>query len=192
MPWRTDSFHWRRHLLLVKNPDYLVVWDEIASPLPSEYFLHTTAEKLIWGRNLITSHTAYNADLDIHVLAPSNPLVPNEKEGRFGTAMDDPKHPGKLVGKQDPYPFNRLKYFSIPAKPGESFLTVLHPRKPDGAPLTATLVSSSKEGVTLKITNGGKTDMVKLSVHGASFQQGTSPAVAIPMQIQSTSAVAKH
>ena len=187
-----DAVHWRRHLLLVKNPDYLVVWDEIASSMPSEYFLHTTGEKFVWGRNLVTSHTAYNADLDIHVLAPSNPLAPNEKEGRFGDAMEDPKHPGKMTAKSDPYPFNTLKYFSIPAKPGESFLTVLHPRKPDGAPLTVTLVSSSKEGVTLKITNGGKPDMVKLSVHGASFQRATSPVLTVPMQIQVTSAAAKH
>ena len=188
----TESFHWRRHLLLVKNPDYLVVWDEIASPMPSEYFLHTTAEKLIWGKNLITAHTAYHADLDIHVLAPSNPLVPNEKEGRFGAVMEDPKHPGKITGKSDPYPFNTLKYFSIPAKPGEDFITILHPRKPDAAPLTATLVSSSKEGVTLKITSGGKPDMVKLGVHGGSFQRETSPVLTIPMQIQATLAAGKH
>jgi len=187
-----DSFHWRRHLLLVKNPDYLVVWDEIASPMPSEYYLHTTAEKLIWGKNRITAHTAYNADLDIHVLAPSNPLAPNEKEGRFGAAMEDRQHSGKFVGKGDPYPFNKLKYFSIPAKPGEDIITVLHPRKPDGAPLTATLGSSSKEKITLKITNGGKSDLVNLSTDGASFQRGISPAVTIPMQIQSTSPVTKH
>ena len=179
-----EAFHWCRHLLLVKNPDYLVVWDEISSPMPSEYVLHTTAEKLIWGKNLITSRTAYNADLDIHVLAPSNPLAPNEKEGRFGAAMEDPKHPGKFAGKQDPYPFNTLKYLSIPAKPGESFLTVLHPRRPDGAPLTATLVSSSNKKITLKLANAGKTDLVTLGVHGASFQRGASPAVAIPMLIQ--------
>ena len=187
-----DSFHWRRHLLLVKNPDYLVVWDEIASPMPSEYFLHTTAEKLLWEQNLITSHTAYNADLDIHVLLPSGALVPNEMEGRFGSAMEDPNQPGKFKGKGDPYPFNKLKYFSIPAKPGESFLTVLHPRKPDGKPLKATLVKADKNSVTLNIALDGRTDLVTLSANGASYRCGGSPAVTIPMQIQSTSAAGKH
>ena len=180
----TESFHWRRHLLLVKDPDYLVVWDEIASPMPSEYFLHTTAEKLIWGKNFVTSHTAYNADLDIHVLAPHEPLVPNEKEGRSGSAMEDPQHPGKFIGKGDPYPFNKLKYFSVPAKPGEDFITVLRPRKPDGAPLTAALISSSKEKITLKIANKGNTDMVTLGANGASFQRGASPAIILPMGIE--------
>jgi hypothetical protein len=181
-----ESFRWRRHLLLVKNPDYLVVWDEISSSMPSEWFLHTTAEKLIWTKNLITSHTAYNADLDIHVLSPCEPLVSNEKEGRFGAAMEDPQNPGKWKGKEDPYPFNTLKFFSIPAKAGEDFITVLHPRKPDGAPLTAALVSSTKERNTLKITHGGKIDMVTLGIDGASFQRDTTPKVTIPMQIQDT------
>lgn len=181
---KQESFQWRRHLLLVKNPDYLVVWDEIASPMPSEFFLHTTAEKFLWKNNLITSQTAYNADLDIHVLSPSGPLVPNEMEGRFGSSMEDPKQPGKFEGKSDPYPFNKLKYFSLPAKPGEHFLTILHPRKPGAAPLTAALVSSSKSKVALKIAHGAKTDIVTLGTDGASFQRGDSPALSLPMAIQ--------
>ena len=177
-----DSFCWRRHLLLMKNPDYLVVWDEISSPQPSEWFLHTTAEKLIWGKDRITSHTAYNADLDIHVLSPPGPLVPNEKEGRFGDWMPtDPK-----PHKEDPYPFTKLKYFSLPAKPGEHFITVLHPRKPDGAPLSVTLVSASREQITLSITLDGRKDLVTLSKSGASYQHGDSPELKIPMQTNPT------
>ena len=180
-----DSFHWRRHLLLVKGPDYLVVWDEISSPMASEWFLHTTAAKLLWNRNLVTAHTAYNAELDIHVLSPSAPLVPNEKEGRFGQAMEDPQQPGKMKGKEDPYPFAKLKYFSLAAKPDEDFITVLHPRKPDGAPLTATLVAASKDKITLRVAVTGRTDLVTLRVDGASYQRGGSPATNIPMRTQS-------
>ncbi len=179
---KEDSFLWRRHILLVKNPDYLVVWDEISSPMASEFFLHTTAEKLVWGKNLITSHTAYNADLDIHVLSPFGPLVPNEMEGRFGSAMEDPKQPGIYKGKSDPYPFNKLKYFSLPAKSGEHFITVLHPRKPDGAPLKATLVSGGREKITLSVALNGNKDTVMLSQSGASYQRGASPALTIPMK----------
>ncbi|MEI7733448.1 MAG: hypothetical protein WCO56_28010 [Verrucomicrobiota bacterium] len=169
-----DSFHWRRHLLLVKNPDYLVVWDEISSPMISDWYLHTTASKFIWGEHLINSHTDYNADLDIHVLAPSGPLVPNEQEGIFG-----------IKDKQEaPYPFKTLKYFSIPAQPNEDFLTVLHPRKPDGAPLTATLVSSSKERVSLKVTHGTSTEQISLGKDGASFHRDITPRITIPMAIQ--------
>ena len=179
-----ESFHWRRHLLLVKNPDYLVIWDEISSPMTSEWYLHTTGEKLIWGKDLITSKTAYNADLDIHVLLPADPLVPNEKEGRFGSSMEDPKHPGSHVGKADPYPFDTLKYFSIPAKPDQDFLTVLHPRKPDGAPITTTLISSSEEKITLKVTHGTSTDLITLGIDGAIFQRDEAPAISIPMAIK--------
>jgi hypothetical protein len=169
-----DSFHWRRHLLLVKNPDYLVVWDEISSPMSSEWYLHTTGEKLIWGKDLITSKTAYNADLDIHVLSPSDPLVPNETEGIFGAKGQ----------REAPYPFDTLKYFSIPAKADEDILTVLHPRKPDGAPITTTLVSKSKEKVTLKVIHGNSTDLITFGKDGASFQRGTAPIITIPMAIR--------
>ena len=169
-----DAFHWRRHLLLVKNPDYLVVWDEISSPMSSEWYLHTTGEKLIWGKDLITSKTAYNADLDIHVLSPSDPLIPNETEGIFG-----------IKGQREaPYPFDTLKYFSIPAKADEDILTVLHPRKPDGAPITATLVSKSKEKVTLKVNHSNSTDLITIGKDGATFQRDTAPLITIPMAIR--------
>ncbi len=95
-----ESFHWRRHLLLVKQPDYLVIWDEVSSPQPAEWFLHTTAEKLIWDKNRVVAHTAYDADLEVLALSPARPLVPNENEGRFGATMPDPKNPGKVTGKE--------------------------------------------------------------------------------------------
>jgi hypothetical protein len=140
-----ESFHWRRHLLLVKQPDYLAVWDEILSPQPSEWFLHSTAERYSWRSSVVTCHTGYNADLDVRFLLPAGLLAPKEKEGRSGSAMEDPQRPGKVHGKEDPYPFNKLKYFSIHAGPGVGYLTVWHPRKPTDPPLAATLVSSAKD-----------------------------------------------
>ena len=178
-----DSFHWRRHLLLAKQPDYLVVWDEISSPMPSEWFLHTTADHFTWQKNLVTAHTAYNADLDIHVLSLADPLTPNEKEGRFGIAAEDPKQPGKVIGKEDPYPFTALKYITISARPGDGYVTVLHPRKPDGAPLNAKLISSDKNSIALQITLGASTDMIALGDDGATFQHGSSASVNMSMQI---------
>ena len=168
-----ESFHWRRHLLLVKRPDYLVVWDEISSPMASEWFLHTTAEKFDWQKGLVTCHTAYNADLDVHVLSPAGALVPNEKEGRFG----------QIHGKADPYPFTTLKYFSIPARPDEHFITVLHPRKPDDVSFKAGLVSASKDTIRLQITLDGRTDLVTLGADGASYQRANSSAMIVPMRI---------
>lgn len=170
-----DVFHWCRHLLLVKNPDYLVIWDEISATMPADWYLHTTGEKLIWSKHLITSKTAYNADLDIHVLSPSEPLVPNEKAGRFGTG--NPKYL---------YPFTTLKYFNIPAKAGQDFLTVLHPRKPDGTPITTTLVASDKDMVSIKATHGNSTDRITLGKNGATFQRDTNPVITIPLAIQKT------
>lgn len=111
---------------------------------------------------------------------------PNEKQGRFGSAMEDPQHLGMFKGKADPYPFNKLKYFAIPANPGEDFITVLHPRKPGGTQIIATLVSSNKQASILKIIHGNTTDRVTVRNDGASFQRDTFPAIVIPMRIQNT------
>jgi hypothetical protein len=170
-----EVFHWRRHLMLVKNPDYLVVWDEISAEMPSDWYLHTTGEKLIWGKDTITSKTVYGADLDIHVLLPSDPLVPNEKVGRFGTGK-----PGYV------YPFTELKYFSLPGKADQDFLTVLHPRKSDGPPITTKLLSQTKGKVSLKVIHGGSADVITLGKDGSTFQRDMSPAVPISLEIHST------
>lgn len=177
-----EAFHWRRHLLLAKRPDYLVVFDEIASTLPAQWYLHTTAERLVWDKHRVTSNTAYNASLDIHVLLPPRELTPDEKEGVFGEPAK--KSAGREESIRDgQYPFYRLKYVSIPAEPSQSFLTVLHPRKPDGSPLGARLISSSGNRVVLQITLDGQTDQIMLSAQGATFQRGNSPAINLPMQI---------
>jgi len=174
-----DAFHWRRHLLLAKNPDYLVVWDEISSAMPSAWYLHTTGEKLLWGKDIVTSKTAYDADLDIHVLSPADPLRPNEKDGIFGVK----DHP------EAPYPFRTLKYFTISAKADEDFLTVLHPRKPDGAPIATQLVSQTKEKITIKVIHGSSSDLITISrKEGACFKRDAAPEITIPMAIQEPAA----
>ncbi len=176
-----DAFKWVRHVLLVKHPDYVVVWDQCTSPMASKYFLHTTASKFEWGTDIITSHTDYGADLDIHVLLPPGPLVPNEKEGPFGSWFyADPPH-----GKEDPYPFLQLKYITLDAAPNADFLTVLHPRKSNAPALTATLLSSSKEKVVIQIVLEDHTDVVTLEQGGASFQRTGSPLIILPMRIDS-------
>jgi hypothetical protein len=174
-----EAFRWRRHLVLVKRPDYLVVWDEISSPMASEWFLHTTANRFEWEPHCVTCRTAYNADLDVHVLSPVGRLAPNEKAGPFGSwEYDNPR-----VGKEDSYPFTKLNYFSIPARPDEHFLTVLHPRKPGGTRLQATLLESPKESVWLQVMLNDRTDLVKLAANGGSFQRSGFPAVLLPMYV---------
>jgi hypothetical protein len=176
---KAEAFRWRRHLVLVKQPDYLVVWDEISSAMPSEWFLHTTAERFQWEQNCVTCRTAYNAELDVHVLSPVRRLAPNEKAGPFGSWLyDNPK-----VGKEDPYPFTKLKYFSIPARPDEHFVTVLHPRKPGEPRLQARLLAPLKESVRLQIVLNDRTDIVKLAANGGSFQRSGFPAVLLPMRV---------
>jgi hypothetical protein len=177
---KEDSFVWRRHLLLVKQPDYLVVWDEVSSPMSAEWFLHTTAERLEWEKGRVICHTAYNADLDVHVLAPAEPLLANEKEGPFGGWLyDDPKK-----GKTDPYPFMKLKFFSLAAQPNEPFITVLHPRRPEASALKPTLVSRSDESVTLRVELAGSIDEVTLRKDGGTFQRRGSPPLILPMQVE--------
>jgi len=173
-----SSFSWRRHLLLVKEPDYLVIWDEIASSLPSEYYLHTTAESLEWEDHRIVSHTAYNADLDVLVLLPSDKLLPKEKEGRFGCWLDD--NPKK---KSDPYPFWRLKYLILPAKPDGDFLTILHPKKPDGPTIDATLLSSSQQKVLFRVELDSNADLIDLGPEGVGFKRIDAPGLSLPMGV---------
>jgi hypothetical protein len=174
-----ESFQWRRHLLLVKHPDYLVVWDETSSSMPAEWFLHTTAERLEWQSSVVTCHTAYGADLDVHVLAPARALVPNEKEGPFGSWLyDNPKK-----GKEDPYPFLKLKYFTVSANPEEQFVVLLDPRKTGEAGVKATLVSHDRHGVRLRIDAGLDVDTIQLATGGATFTRGGSAPVELPMRV---------
>ena len=174
-----DAFKWIRHVLLAKQPDYVVVWDQCTSPMPSEYFLHTTASKIEWDKNKITSHTDYGADLDIHVLLPKVPLVPNEKEGPFGSWFyaDPPR------GKEDPYPFLTLKYITLDAAPNADFVTVLDPRKSNEPALTATLLFASKEKVVIQTVLADHTDVVTLGQDAGSFQRQGSEPVLLPMKV---------
>jgi hypothetical protein len=174
-----DAFKWVRHVLLAKQPDYVVVWDQCTSPMPSKYFLHTTASKIEWDKNKITSHTDYGADLDIHVLLPTVPLVPNEKEGPFGGWFyADPPH-----GKEDPYPFLTLKYITLDAAPNADFVTVLDPRKSNAPALTATLLSAGKEKVVIQTVLADHTDVVTLGQDAGSFQRQGSEPVLLPMKV---------
>lgn len=161
---------------MVKQPDYLVVWDQCTSPMASKWFLHTTASRFDWKPGLIVSHTEYGADLDIHVLSPGGDLTPDEKEGPFGDWEYDTKK-----GKSDPYPFTMLKYITLSAAPGVDYVTVLHPRKIDGAPLKATLVSQSKDKIVIRVEISGRTDTIKLMPHGGTCQRGSSAPVTLPM-----------
>ena len=173
-----DAFTWIRHLVLVKQPDYLVVWDRCTSPMASKWFLHTTAEKFEWKPGLIVSHTGYGADLDIHVLSPQGDLQRDEKEGPFGSWDYQSKK-----GKRDPYPFTMLKYITLNAAPNVDYVTVLHPRKSDGAPMTATPVSQSKDEVVVKVNLVERTDRITLTKHGGSYQRGEAVPVALPMTV---------
>jgi hypothetical protein len=183
--WRANqAFRWRRHLLLVKQPDYLVVWDEIDSHLPAEWVLHTTGETLDWESHRIVSRTAYGVDLDIHALLPADTLVKDERIGRFGTAMPDLEQPGKFKGKKDPYPWTLLKYVHIPAAPGADFLTVLHPRTSTGATLTARVIVQDKDGVILEVTLDGRTDRIHLGPSGGSLDHPGIPTLTFPLEIR--------
>lgn len=171
---KPGAFRWRRHLLLAKQPDYVVVWDEIASAQSAQWFWHTTAERYVWDAHRVSCRTAYGADLDVHVLLPAAPLTPNEQAGPFGSWLYD--NPAK--GKEDPYPFTKLKYFALAARPDEHFLVVLHPRHSDASALAPRLVSSSTDRVMLAIG----ADTVTLGRDGGTFVRGGT-SVALPLRV---------
>jgi hypothetical protein len=148
--------------------------------MASKWFLHTTAEKFEWKPGLIVSQTGYGADLDIHVLSPKGNLQRDEKEGPFGSWEYLTKK-----GKRDPYPFMVLKYMTLNASPNVDYVTVLHPRKSDGAPLTATLVSQSKNEMVVNVNLADRMDIITLTGHGGSYQRGEAVPVALPMTVPS-------
>lgn len=174
-----QPFQWHRHVLFVK-PDYLVIWDNLSGPLPAQWFLHTTANRLEWEPQRVICHTPWQVDLDVQVLSPATKLVPNEQEGRFGDW--NPKDPQRK--KSDPYPFTLLKYFTVAAKPGQGFLTVLHPRKAEGKPISATLLEASPAKASLRVEMNGRVDQITLSASaGAQIQSGIQSMVKFPMQV---------
>lgn len=174
-----NAFKWIRHLVLVKQPDYLVVWDQCDSPMATKWFLHTTASEFLWEQAMVTSKTNFGVDLDVHVLSPSEPLTPNAKEGPFGGwGYTDPK-----AAKADPspYPFKMLKYFALDAKPNTDFVTVLQPRKSDAPKLNAKLVSQTKEQIVVSVALADRTDLITLTPKGGTYQRGDAAPVILPL-----------
>ena len=168
-------------MVLVKQPDYLLVWDQCDSSMASKWFLHSTATNFIWGEGLITAKTAYGADLDIHVLSPSSKLAPNMKEGPFGSwTYADLEHRKQNA---DSYPLTMLKYFTLDAPPKADYVTVLQPRKSGDQQLAATLVSQMNNRIAIRVNLAGRTDLITLTPHGGSYQRGDTPAVTLPMSL---------
>ena len=176
-----ETFKWVRHLVLVKDPAYLLVWDQCDSTMAAKWFLHTTAAEFLWEENAVTSKTAYGVDLDIHVLSPATPLTPNVKEGPFGGwKYADTRNANKPSG---PYPFRMLKYFVLDAAPNTDFVTVLQPRKADAPKLTTKLVSQSKSQIVVSVTIADRTDLITLTPKGGTYQRGDAKPVDLPMTV---------
>jgi hypothetical protein len=176
-----ETFKWVRHLVLVKDPAYLLVWDQCDSTMAAKWFLHTTAAEFLWEQNAVTSKTAYGVDLDIQVLSPATPLTPNVKEGPFGGwKYADTRNANKPSG---PYPFRMLKYFVLDAAPNTDFVTVLQPRKSDAPKLTTKLVSQSKSQIVVSVTIAERTDLITLTPKGGTYQRGDAKPVDLPMTV---------
>lgn len=175
-----DAFQWVRHLAFVKNPDYLLVWDQCDSVMSSRWFLHTTATEFEWKRGSITAKTAYGVDLDVHVLSPTDEQAPNEKQGPFGAwSYSDPKSDAN-----EPYPFRMLKYFTLSATPKTDYVTVLQPRSQSDPSLAVSLVSLGKDRVVVRVACDGRTDELILTPHGGSYMRGDQPRVALPHAVE--------
>lgn len=174
-----SNFHWVRHVVLLKQPDYLVVWDQCRSEMASKWFLHTTAERYEWKQDRVIAHTAYNVDLDIHVLGRQSPLNSQAKEGPFGGWFyDNPPH-----GKTDPYPFLKLKYITLDASPNQDYVTVWHPRPATEDALSATLASSTDDQIEVQVLVAGRVDQISLSSRGGTYHRGSDSPIALPMTL---------
>lgn len=145
---------YRRHILFVK-PSYFVIWDEIDSDRESSFMLHSPAENILWNKHDFSFITPWNTQLDVHSLLPDRKLEELEYEGRIGAWTDE--MPDRT---RSWYKFRYQKYIEIKGKPGEDYLTILHPRKSGIKDLKVTF---NKKNKTAVITVDGRKDKVTIS-----------------------------
>ncbi len=106
-----DSFKWRRHLLLVKQPDYLVVWDEIESPQASEVVSAHDRCKAGVGRLLHQFANGLRRRPRCPRAAASAQAGAERKGGALRIGDAGPRASRQGQGKRGPLPFRHTEVF---------------------------------------------------------------------------------
>jgi hypothetical protein len=134
LPEVVPANDWRRALLFVKGPDYLVLGDELRSRLPSDWSLHVLAERVKVDGLRATFTGQFGVDLEVH-LAGFIPLGESRARLHYGRWEWEPDYPryGSAHPALDPIPGGIYgeKQFWIRAyaAPGEPYLSLLFPRR---------------------------------------------------------------
>ena len=165
-----------RKVLFVK-PDYFVVKDEIKSGQNSYWLLHTTAQNFYWKDNSVSCETPWGVNLDVFVLSPERPIDRTVREGAIGDWLDEKtvaieQRTGERIKPKDTendlFPFRFQKYLAFTAKPNESFLIVMQPRRKNNSPLIINKLSETK----MEVTCGKRKDIIEFTTEGVNLSKG--------------------
>jgi Fe-S cluster assembly iron-binding protein IscA len=167
-------------LLLVKNPDYLIIWDEIESPQTTEWFLHTTAKEIQFLPNLATGITEYGVMLDVHNLIPNKSFDPKFYSGKFGQWYYD--QDGRIKGKEDPYPFHFLNYIKNTAEASQDYVTILNSRRVGEKALNISITHTGEKTYQLSVEGVNFIDKIKLNSTDVVFKRNSGDPVIINKQ----------
>lgn len=152
-----------RHVLFVK-PGYFVIWDELKADESADWMFHTPATNFEWSEHSVRCATPWDAAVDVQVVWPKTPLKPGTQKGKYSDWKENQK-------QRDTHPFQYQDYFGIPNAAGKDFLVVLHPAKTNVPPLIIRDVGSAGKPA-LEISDGKRTDLIKLSSDGAEVRLG--------------------
>ena len=174
-----DAFTWVRHVLLAKQPDYVVVWDQCTSPMPSKYFLHTTGVEVRLGQR--HDHKPHRLRRRPgHPCSLARRTVGTQREGRAVRELVL-RRPPAWEGRSLSVFGTEIHHLGRPRRM-PTIITVLHPRKTNGPALTAKLISADKEQVVIQIGLENHTDVATFGKDGGTFLRQGSPVVLLPMK----------
>jgi hypothetical protein len=175
---------WRRRVMLLKQPDYIVVRDDLDSAYPSDWSLHVLADGAAQEANRVHLRGQHGVDLDVLFVMPRKPPA---RLGEWGFAysvfecdraawdawhemLNDPAvagysclpvHPAAAEGEE------RGRFVRIRQGPGKPYLAVLFPRRPDEpAPRVQALAGSDG----FKLSVGKRREWVWLAAAERAFE----------------------
>jgi len=177
---------WRRRVMLLKQPDYVVVRDDLESTYRSDWSLHVLAEGVAQDGNRISLRGQHGVDLDVLFVAPREPAA---HLGEWGFAysvfecdraawetwremLEDPAvagysclpvHPAVAEGEE------HGRFVRSCEGAGRPYLAVLFPRRPDEAePRVRGL--ARPDGFELSV--GKRREWVWLAAQERTFEDG--------------------
>jgi hypothetical protein len=177
---------WRRSVMLLKQPDYVVARDDLESPYPSDWSLHVLADRATQAGARICLAGQHGMALDLFFVAPRKPRA---HIGEWGFAYHDfscdqaaweywhevldlpafaghsclPVHPSVPEGDE------RGRFVRVGQASGRPYFVVLFPRRPHEA---APSIRAWAGGDGFKLSLGARREWVWLAAQERTFEDG--------------------